>query len=225
MQEAAQLQSPIYVGGARIWRSHALMAARRLTEAISEAERCIEVSQTDSVPYLGWHGLVFLALCLCRASRFDDASAALAQARVLLDRVADGQWSLLDYLPAIETEIACFRSDPDGALALADQAISSAQAAGGYFAEAMALRAKAVSMLAVSHDVDQAQALFDNSAGLHEQGGARAEQAFSALVWAQALHRAGHTERARVWTEMATKQARACGFELARCEYGASAML
>jgi class 3 adenylate cyclase/tetratricopeptide (TPR) repeat protein len=225
VHEAAQLQSPIYVGGARIWRSHALMAARRLPEAIREAERCIEVSETDSVPYLGWHGLVFLALCLCRASRFDDALAALAQARGLLARVADGQWSLLDYLPAIEAEIACFRGDPDWAVALADQAIAGAQAAGGCFAEAMAWRAKAVSSLRVSGDADAAQALFDHSAQLHEHGGARAEQAFCALVWAHALQRAGHAERARRWAAVATDQARAHGFALARCEYGASAML
>ena len=225
VHEAEQLQSPIYVAGARIWRSHALMAVRRLEEAVAEARKCVELSEIHSVPYLGWHGLVFLALCLCRASRFEEAEASLAQARSLLTRVADGQWSLLDYLPAVEAEIACCRSDHAHALAAADQAIASAQSVGGFFAEAIAWRAKAVSSVSTGSDPEVAQALFERAVGLHERGNARAEHAFSTLTWSHALQRAGHVERARPLALRARDQARAHGFDLSRCEYGASAML
>lgn len=224
VHEAEQLQSPIYVAGALIWRSHALMAVRRLQEAVAEARKCVELSEIHSVPYLGWHGLVFLALCLCRASRFEEAEESLAQARALLTRVADSQWSLLDYLPAIEAEIACFRGDHAHALAAADQAIARAQAAGGCFAEAIAWRAKAVSSLSTGTDPQAAQALFERAVRLYEHGDARAEQAFSTLTWSHALYRSGHVRGAQTLALRARDQARAHRFDLSRCEYGASSM-
>ncbi|HET8747435.1 MAG TPA: adenylate/guanylate cyclase domain-containing protein, partial [Ramlibacter sp.] len=67
VQEAEQLQSPVYVAGALIWRSHALMAARRFQEAVADARGCHRLSEQHAVPYLRWHSLVFLALCLSRA--------------------------------------------------------------------------------------------------------------------------------------------------------------
>lgn len=225
VQEAEQFQSPIYLGGARVWRSHALMAVRRLDEAIVDARRCVELSQIHSVPYLGWHGLVFLALCLCRASRFDEAAESLDEARGLLARTAGGQWSLLDYIPAIEAEIACFRGDHARAVAAADQAIRVAHAVGGHFAEATAWRVKAVSSVRTGANVQGAQALFDNAVRLYELGGARAELAFGTLVWSHALRLSGHVEPARQAAHCARELARSHGFALARCEYGASAML
>jgi tetratricopeptide (TPR) repeat protein len=225
VQEAEQVQSPIYLGGARIWRSHALMAVRRLDEAVTDARRCVELSQIHSVPYLGWHGLVFLALCLCRTSKFDEAIESLDEARGLLAQTAGGQWSLLDYIPAIEAEIACFRGDHARARMAADQAIAVAHAVGGHFAEAIAWRVKAVSGVRTGGDPEQAQALFDNAVRLYELGGARAEQAFATLIWSHALHLSGHVERARQSAHAAKEQARTHGFALARCEYGASAML
>lgn len=225
VREAEQLQSPIYVAGARIWRSHALMAARRIEEAVEEARQCVELSEIHSVPYLGWHGLVFLALCLCRSRRFDAALESLARARRLLAGSAEGQWSLLDYLPAIEAEIACFRSDHALALAAADEAIERAQAVGGFFAEAIAWRAKAVCGIRTGGDPSTAQVLFDKACALHEAGGARAEQAFATLTWAHELHLAGHAGRARPFALAARDLARARRFSLGRCEYGASAML
>lgn len=225
VQEAEQVQSPIYLGGAHIWRSHALMAVRRLDEAVADARRCVALSQIHSVPYLGWHGLVFLALCLCRSGRFDEAVQALAEARALLAQLADGQWSLLDYIPAIEAEIACFRGDDARAIAAADRAISVAHAVGGHFAEAIGWRVKAIGSVRTGADPQQAQALFDNAVRLYERGGARAEQAFATLTWSHALHLSGHVELARRSAHAAREQARSHGFALARCEYGASAML
>ena len=225
VREAEQLQSPIYVAGARIWRSHALMALRRFDEAVADARRCVELSEVHAVPYLGWHGLVFLSLCLCRAGRFDEATQALEQARAMLERFAQGQWSLLDYLPAIEAEIACFRGEHARALASADQAIATARTVGGCFTEAMAWRVKAVSSVRTGGDPQAAQELFDQALRLHEQGGARAEQAFATLTWAHALQLAGHGERALQAMRAARDLARRHGFSLSRCEYGASAML
>jgi class 3 adenylate cyclase/tetratricopeptide (TPR) repeat protein len=225
VQEAENVQSPVYLGGAHIWRSHALMAVRRLEEAVDEARRCVTLSQLHSVPYLGWHGLVFLSLCLCRASKLDEAAASLGEARVLLAKVADGHWSLLDYIPAIEAEMACFRGDHVRAVAAANQAIEVAQAVGGYFAESIAWRVKALSSVRTGGDPLQAQVLFDNAVRLFERGGARAEQAFSTLVWSHALHLSGHAERARQAAHAAVEQARRHRLSLARCEYGAWAML
>ena len=225
VREAEQVQSAIYLAGAYIWRSHALMAVRRLDEAVADASRCVELSKIHSVPYLIWHGLVFLALCLCRAGRFDEATKSLDEARDLLARAAGGEWSLLDYIPAIEAEIACFRGDHARAMAAADQAIAVAHDLGGHFAEAIGWRVKAISSLRTGADARQAQALFDNAVRLHELGGARAELAFASLTWSHALHLSGHAERAREWARAAREQARSDGFALERCEYGASAAL
>lgn len=225
VQEAEQVQSAIYQAGAFIWRSHALMAVRRLEEAVTDARRCVELSQIHAVPYLRWHGLVFLALCLCRTGRFDEAAESLDQARDLLARTAGGEWSLLDYIPAIEAEIACFRGDHARAITAADQAIAVAHDRGGHFAEALAWRVKAISGVRTGGDPQQAQALFDKAIGFHELGGARAEQAFASLTWSHALSLSGHAERARHWARAASEQARSHGFELERCEYGASAAL
>ncbi|HET8748547.1 MAG TPA: hypothetical protein VFM98_23335, partial [Ramlibacter sp.] len=150
---------------------------------------------------------------------------ALRDARTLLAQAAEGQWSLLDYLPAIEAEIDCFRGEHARALAGADQAIARAQAVGGFFAEAIAWRAKAVAAVRSGAAPDAAQAIFDRALRLHEQGGARAEQAYSTLTWAHALDQAGHAERARLAARAARDLARAHGFALSRCEYGAWAML
>jgi class 3 adenylate cyclase/tetratricopeptide (TPR) repeat protein len=225
VQEAEHFQSPIYLGGAYIWRSHALMSVRRLDEAVSDARQCVEISRLHSVPYLGWHGLVFLALCLGRSSRFDEAMASLAEARDLLVRVADGQWSLLDYLPAIEAEIACFRGDHVRADAAADEAIAVAQGIGGHFAEAIAWRVKAISSIRTGGDPESAKALFDKAIHLHDEGGAHAEKAFGTLIWSHALYLTGHVEWASQALRAAMELARIHRFELARCEYGAAAML
>ena len=225
VREAEHVHSQIYLAGAHIWRSHALMAVRRFGEAVSDAKRCVSLSALHAVPYLGWHGLVFLALCQCRSGDFDAATESLAQARVLLSQVEDGQWSLLDYLPAIEAEIACFRGDHARAMRCADEAIAVAGPIGGHFAEAIAWRAKAVSCLHTDGDPDQAQAYFDRAMRWHDHGGARAERAFSALVWAHALRLAGQAERSRRWADDARAWARRDGFVLERCEHGAAAVL
>ena len=225
VSEAESVQSPIYLGGACIWRSHALMAVRRLDEAVADARRCVELSKVHSVPYLGWHGLVFLSLCQCRSGDFDAARASLAEARELLGRVAAGHWSLMDYLPAIEAEIACFDGDPARASIWADQALAVAQPIGGHFAEAIAWRVKAIASIRAGSDPATAQALFDHAARLHEFGGACAELAFGTLVWAHALEIAGHADHATAAVHAAAEIARRGQFDLERCEYGASIML
>jgi class 3 adenylate cyclase/tetratricopeptide (TPR) repeat protein len=225
VREAEQVQSQIYLAGAYIWRSHALMAIRRFDEAVSDAQHCVTLSTIHAVPYLGWHGLVFLALCQCRCGDLDGATDSLAQARALLSQVEDGQWSLLDYLPAIEAEIACFRGDHARAMQSADEAIATAGAIGGHFAEAIAWRVKAISCVCTGGDPDQAQAFFDRAMRWYERGDAKAEHAFSALVWAHSLRLAGHAERARRWASDAKALAGCHGFDLQRCEHGASAVL
>jgi class 3 adenylate cyclase/tetratricopeptide (TPR) repeat protein len=225
VQEAEQLQSPIYQGGACIWRSHALMALRRMDEAVADAQRCVRLSREHAVPYLDWHGQVFLSLCLCRAGRLDEAAAALKEACELLDRVAQGQWSLLDYVPAIEAEIACFRGDHAAAIAAADRAIALAAAIGGHFAEAVAWRAKAIASVCLGQDLALAQSSFERAVKLHERGGAQAELAFSTLTWAHALHQCGHAQSAQRQVRNALELAHRFGFVLERCEYGAAAVL
>ena len=51
----------------------------------------------------------------------------------------------------------------------------------------LALRAKALSLVAIGAQRAAAQACFDEGQALHERGGAHAERAFSALVWAHSL--------------------------------------
>ncbi|HYP71787.1 MAG TPA: hypothetical protein VEP93_12950, partial [Variovorax sp.] len=225
VQEAEVVQSPVYLSGAHIWRSHAYMAVRRYDEAVADARRCVALSQEHAMPYLGWHGLVFLALCLCRSGELDEADRALEEARTLLAAVAAGQWTLLDYLPAIEAELACVRGDHARAEAAADLAIERASAFGSLFAEAMAWRVKAICSARTGGDPAHAQELFDKGMRLCEAGGARAEQAFSTLVWAQALQAAGHVERAASVAADAKAQALRYGFDLRRCEWGAAALL
>jgi tetratricopeptide (TPR) repeat protein len=219
VQEAEHVHSQIYLAGAYIWRSHALMAVRRFEEAVSDAKRCVEISADHAVPYLGWHGLVFLALCQCRSGDLDAAAQSLAQARVLLAQVEDGRWSLLDYLPAIEAEIACFSGDHTRAMQFADEAIAVANQIEGHFAEAIAWRVKAISCVCTGGDPDQGQAFFDRAQRWYERGDAKAESAFSALVWAHALQSAGHAERGRQWANDAKVFAQRHGFDLERCEY------
>ncbi len=218
VQEAERLQSPIYRAGAHVWRSHAWMSLRRFDEAVADARRCVDLSTRHEVPYLSWHGLVFLSLCQCRQGQPDAAQASLGQARGLLARLEDGQWSLLDYLPAIEAEIACARGDLSLAQRRADEAIALASAFGGHFAAAMAWRVKAACALAQGEAWPQAQASLERAMQIHEQGQARAEAAFTACWWAQALQRAGQPAAARPWAEHAQALAGRHGFELGRCE-------
>jgi tetratricopeptide (TPR) repeat protein len=225
VEEAERVHSKIYLAGAYVWRSHAMMAVRRLEEAIDDARQCVALSATHSTPYLGWHGNVFLALCLCRSGDLDGATQALVQARALLSKVEDGQWCLLDYLPAIEAEIACARGEHAIALGLADEAIAVAGAIGGHFTQAIAWRVKAICCLRTGAGLDQAQAFLDRAMSLHEQGQAQAERTFTALVWAQALHLAGHTEAARQWAAEARELASRHHLMLARCEHRAAAVL
>ena len=225
VREAEHVQSQIYVAGAYIWRSHALMAIRRLDEAVSDAKHCVNLSTVHKVPYLGWHGLVFLALCQCRSGDLDGATDSLGQARALLSQVEDHQWSLLDYLPAIEAEIACFRGDHARAMQSADEAIALAGAIDGHFAEAMAWRAKAISSIRSGGNPDDAQAFFDRAMQWYERGDAKAERAFSALLWAHSLQLAGHAQPARRWASEAKSLADRHGFDLSRCEHGASALV
>ncbi len=225
VHEAELVESPVYLAGAYIWRSHAHMSVRRFDGAVADARSCVQLSKLHAVPYLTWHGLVFLALCLCRAGRLDEAVDALDEARALLAEVAHGQWSLLDYIPAIEAEIACARGADADAVSAATRAIGVAQALGGHFAEAMAWRVKAVCSLRAGTAPDQAQALFDPAVRLYQTGGAHAEQAFATLVWSHALQAAGHVAQARRWAAVAREQALRHGFDLAHCEYGAAVML
>lgn len=225
VQEATGVQSQIYLAGAHIWRSHAMMALRRLDDAVADATQCVTLAEQHAVPYLGWHGLVFLALCQCRQGDYPGASASLQKARGLLAQVEDGCWSLLDYLPAIEAEIAAHAGDPVRAIAAADEAIAIATPIGGHFAEAIAWRAKAIGLLQHGGDVGAAQACLDRAMARHDEGDAQAERSFSSLVWAQALVAAGHGARARPWIDQATSLAKRHGFTLAHCEHGAAALL
>ena len=224
VKEAQAVNSAIYLGGAHVWRSHALMSVRRLDEAVADARQCATLAGT--VPYLGWHALVFLSLCECRRSNFDAAIESLDEARQLLARaIKDGQWSLFDYVPAIEAEIACFRGENAQALAAAERAIETAAAVDGYFAQAMGWRVKAISALRSGADVTAAQASFERAIGLYEQGAARAEQTFATLVWAYTLQHCGHAALAQQHLRLATTLALQFGFDLRRCEYGAAALL
>lgn len=225
VREAEQFQSPVYLAGAYVWRSHAHMAARRLDQAIDDARRCVDLATTHAMPYLAWHGLVFLALCLCRRGDIDGAAAALVQARQLLAQVEDGRWSLMDYLPAIEAEIACARGDHAAALQCADEAVDIARSIGGVHGEAIAQRAAAVSLLRASGDVERAQARFDRAMALHAQGDAHAERTYGALLWGHELHRAGLAQRAAPWLAEARALAQLHGYELNRCEYDATVAL
>lgn len=225
VQEAEQVHSQIYLAGAYIWRSHAMMAVRRLDDAVSDARMCVALSARSAMPYLGWHGLVFLALCLCRNGDLEGAAQSLAEARVLLSRVVDGQWCLLDYLPAIEAEMACQCGDHAGALQLADEAITVAGPIGGHFAEGMAWRVKALSGLHTGASLEQAQACLDQAMSCHDLGQARAERTYTAVVWAHALQQAGHAQAARHWADEARALADRHGYVLGRCEHGAAAVL
>ena len=225
VQEAEHVQSAIYLAGAHVWRSHALMALRRFDEAVADAKQCVALSTEHAVPYLGWHGLVFLALCQCRSGDAEGAAASLEQARALLAQVEDKQWSLLDYLPAIEAEIASSRGDHARAMRCADEAIAVAAPIDGHFAAAIAWRVKALGCLRAGGDAGDAQAFFDRAMQLHEQGGAHAERAFSALVWAHAWKSTGQARESRRWVDVAQALAQRHGFELARCEYGAAAVI
>ena len=222
--EADACRSPIYVAGAEIWRSHALMACRRHQESVAAATRCVEIAQPLSVPYLDWHGLVFLALSQCRSGAFAAAAASLAAARNLLD-VAEGAWSLLDYLPAIDAEIACFSGDPTRALSAAAGALAAAAPVDGFFAAALARRVIAVATVRSGGDLADAEAQFERAQALFAAGGANAERAYGSLVWSQALHDAGHVDRARNAATCAVALAAAGGFDLGRCEYGAAQVL
>lgn len=219
VKEADQVQSPIYLAGALIWRSHTWMAVRRFDEAVADARRCVSLSTLHAVPYLGWHGLVFLALCQVRNGDHEAASASLAQARELLSRVEDGQWSLLDYLPAIEAEIALAQGDRPSAERHADTAIAVAGPIGGHFTESMAWRVKAVCALRGGGDLPSAQACFDRARQCSERGQAEAEACFSAWWWAQELRQAGHAARASHWADLAQAQAGRLGYDLSRCEF------
>jgi len=223
--EAEQIQSPIYVGGAQIWRSHALMAARRYDEAIDDALGCLRVSQVHHIPYLGWHALVFLSLCLCRAGRPTEARQRLEEARRLLAQAANGEWSLLDYLPAIEAELAWSTGDYARAATAASQAIEIARNCAGHFSEAIALRVAAACQLRQGASLQVARGYLDLALQLFEQGGAHAEGAFALLVWAAELHATGHVEAAAESTEQTEQIARRHGFQLGRCEYGAASAL
>ena len=224
VREAELVNSAIYLGGAHVWRSHALMSVRRLDEAVADALQCAALAPI--VPYLGWHALVFLALCECRRGRFDAATQALDQARSLLaHEIKDGQWSLFDYVPAIEAEIACFCGRYGEALAAADRAITVAGEVDGHFAQAIAWRVKAICALREGADALRAQAHFERAVQLFEQGGARAEQTFATLIWAHALQQSGFAEHADRELHRARALADEHGFDLQRCEYGASAML
>ncbi len=223
--EAGRVESQIYLAGAHIWRSHALMAVRRFDEAVSDAMQCVNLAEAHAVPYLGWHGLVFLALCQCRQGDLDAAEASLVRARALLSLVEDGRWSLLDYLPAIEAEIACQRGEHARSIELADAAIRIATPIGGHFAEAIAWRAKAVSALHSGADLQAAQALFERAMRLHRLGAAHAEAAFSALAWGWTLQACGHGRAAAHWIGQARELAQAHGFVLGRCELGGARAL
>ena len=84
---------------------------------------------------------------------------------------------------------------------------------------------KALSVLRSGGDPDEAQRCFDAALEKWELGGANAERAFSALVWAHALHEAGHAGRAHRWVDLAQSTASRHGFDLARCEHGAAALI
>jgi class 3 adenylate cyclase/tetratricopeptide (TPR) repeat protein len=218
VHEANAVRAPIYVAGAHIWRSHAFMAVRRHEEAIADALNCVRVNETQAIPYLSWHGYVFLALCQCRGGDPDGAEESLAQARKQL-ALADGCWSLLDYVPAIEAELALVRGRLDECVGHADSALAIASRADGHFTKGMAWRAKALACLLLGRPLDEAEALFALAMGQHTRGVARAESAFSAQVWSQALRHRGEDVASAHWARAAQAIAGQYGFDLARCEF------
>ncbi len=221
VREAKSVQSEIYLGGAYVWRSHALMSARRFAEAAADASQCLELSKVHTIPYLRWHALVFLALCECRGGNFDEAQRAIDQARILLSHeVPKGKWTLLDYIPAIESEMACFRGEYSKAIVLAEHAIEVAGPIDGYFAAAIAWRARAISLIRLGKDLGAAQESFEQAVSMCELGGARSELTFGLMTWSHALWSAGHLELARKANLKALNLADRYSFDIKMCEYG-----
>lgn len=229
LEESEQFRSQMYIAGAHVWKAHALIACRRADEAIVEAQRCVDIARSVDVPYLVWHGLMFLAMAQCRAQQFAAAEETIAAVRSHLASVPEGLLSVLDYLPAIEAEIACFSGDTEAAVAVARRAIAVGAAIGGRFAEATARRTMAVALLNTGggrvdeETLTEAEGHFARAMTLFQEGGAHAERAFGTQLWSAALRRAGETERAAKAAQAADVLAAMFHFDLRRTEFGAAA--
>lgn len=216
--EAQNLRSPIYLAGALVWRSHALMAVRRLDEAVIDAQSSHDLGVETGVPYLRWHALVFLALYEARRCQPDLARQALEQARGLLADAAHGQWSLLDYLPAIEAECALAEGRVEHALTAATATLKVAESIDGCFAQAMAWRVRALALLKQGGAMADADAAHRRSQQLYRRGHAKAEGGYTALLWSQALAAAGHAHRSREAEQAAVQVLRSAGLDPDRVE-------
>ncbi|MBV8621783.1 MAG: AAA family ATPase [Curvibacter sp.] len=225
IEEGSQLGSAVYGAGAYAWKTHALLACRRHAEAIESARRCVELGQAAQVPYLIWHGLVFLAMAHCRNGDFELARHDLIAVRERLATFEDGLISVLDYPPMIEAEIACFEGDAAQALLLGARAVEAGASRGGLFTEALGHRVLALSRLALDAADPQAARHMDRALELLQRGGARAEQAYSALLWAEALERAGQAAASATALASAMALAEGSGLDLQACEHGGARIL
>lgn len=218
VSEAGTLQSPVYLGGALVWRSHALAALRRLDEAVLDAQRSHDLGVQLGVPYLQWHALVFLSLYQARRGQAAAAHECLGRARDLLRQAAQGTWTLLDYLPAIESEILLAEGRPEAAMLAADEALRVAEPIEGYFAKAMACRTRALGLLALGRPLADARAAIDRCLQIHRDGGAHAEAGFTSLLWARVLQASGYAEEGRGALADAAERLRAAKLQAHRME-------
>lgn len=219
IEESGRLGSAIYGAGANLWKCHALLAVRRHDDALASARRGIELAQASDVPYLIWHGRVLQALVHLRVGQRLEARQFLDMAYALLDQFPQGQICLLDYPPAIEAELAWTQGDGAQAIVLAEQAVAEARLRDGWFSESMAQRVLAMAKLANGAGLAGGLAHFERALQLMQQGGARAEQCFAKLLWAQALRDNGHPHEASHWIARACSDARAFGYDLLACEH------
>ncbi len=225
INESRTLGSLIYSAGAHVWKCQSLIASRFPREAVVAAQRCVEVGRSQNVPYLIWHGLVFLAFAHCRSGDFPLARRGLADVHAFLESFPQGLISVLDYPPMIEAEIACFGGEVDRAVELGGQAVKAGASRGGIFTEALANRVLAVAGLLRGDALEAATQHMDRALELLHSGGAHVERTYSMLVWAHALARMGHQGPAVSAVTDARALAETYALDLSSCEYGAAEAL
>lgn len=173
---------------------------------LEEGVACTQAAEQSGDRLYHYIGYAIQAWAESRLGRHEKAYENLAKAKAL---VADLGTQILgsDWRAAGIAEMAFAAGKPEQALALAQEAVTLAQSAGGLFAEGLAQRVWGQALAAL-HPLrwDEANERLAVSLRLLESGDARLEAARTRVVWGKLLNERGNAQTAREHFEKAAAQ-------------------
>jgi tetratricopeptide (TPR) repeat protein len=204
--KAEEIGSLGEIAMSNVFLSLAYLYAGDLPRAIEAGRKGADVGEQSKERVFVCLGNAWRGWAESRAGDFEAAAASLARSQAVLPEFG-GQLIGVDWIAAINSEIALGMGRVEEAIALTERAIGIAQKMGGIFAEGLARQVRGQALAAVDPPRwDEAEAQLTESLRLLESGQHRIEAARTHEAWGTVCRDRANLTAAREHWEQAAVQ-------------------